>query len=83
MKRSKETAIRARRILIKDKTRIPDGFKALLVGDLSSLFAHYFELSEPFVELKIRVDEDGRYLVSAFLRAERLKDVPICLPTLE
>ena len=83
MRKSKECAIRARRILLKDKTQIPDGFNALLVGDVTRLLSHYMELSEPFVKLKISVLEEGNYEIKLVALAERIKEIPICLPAPE
>ncbi len=80
MRKSIETMERARNILIKDKLDLPDGFRALLVGDISSLLSHYFELTEPFAKVKIDVDQDGSYIISAVCKAERVKEVPFCLP---
>lgn len=83
MRKSKETAIRARRILLKDKTQIPDGFNALLVGDVTELLSHYVDLGESFVNLKITVLEEGNYEIELRAKAERIKEIPICLPTPE
>ena len=83
MKKASESIERARNILIKDKLNLPDGFRALLVGDISSLLSHYFDLVEPFVKMKIEVDLDGNYIISAVCRAERVKEVPFCLPEIE
>ena len=83
MKKSAEVLERTRKILIKDKLNIPDGFRALLVGDIPSLLSHYFDLVEPFVKIKIEMDCDGNYLISAVCKAERVKEVPFCLPDVE
>lgn len=83
MRKSSEASQRARKIIIKDKLNLPDGFRALLVGDISSLFMHYFDLSEPFVKVKIDIDQDGGYIISAVCKAERVKEIPFCLPEVE
>ncbi len=83
MKSSKLAALRTRRILLRDKMNIPDGFNALLVGDISEVLSHYLELSEPFVKLKISITEEGNYEILIKAMAERIKDVPICLPAPE
>lgn len=74
---------RAREILKKDKLDLSDGFNALLTGDISSLLSHYFTLVNPFAEVKIKVDENGFYLICIKAIAGRVKDVPTCLPELD
>ncbi len=83
MKKSKLALMRTKRILFKDKSNIPDGFNALLSADLKETLSHYFELSEPFVKVKISLDDSGKYEIVAVAIGERLHDIPICMSTLE
>lgn len=83
MKKITDYTDRARRILIKDKLCFPDGFIALLTGDISNLLSHYFELTDHFAKVKVSVDDSGEYSILVEGRAVRVKDLPTCLPTLE
>lgn len=81
--RDKQTIKRAKSILDRDKMMIPDNYVALLTSELNFLLGQYLELEPMGVKVRFNLTDEGVYEVKVVALAERLKDIPICIPSLE
>lgn len=81
--RNKQTLKRAKSILDRDKMMIPDNYLALLTSEINVLLAQYMDLDSVGAKIKLNLTVDGVYELKVVALANRIKDVPVCIPSFE
>lgn len=74
---------RTKSILDRDKMRIPDNYLALLTSEINVLLSQYMDLEGTGAKIRLNLTEEGEYELKIVALADRIKDVPICIPSYE
>lgn len=81
--RSRQTLKRAKSILERDKMMIPDNYLALLTSEINVLLSQYLDLEGVGAKVRLNLNTDGVYELKVLALADRIKDVPVCIPSLD
>lgn len=81
--RDKQTLRRAKSILDRDKMMIPDNYLALLTSEINVLLSQYMDLEGVGAKIRLNLTTDGVYELKVIALADRIKDVPVCIPSFE
>ena len=81
--KDKDTINRVKKILERDKMMIPDNYIGLLTSQINSLLSEYMELDEVGAKVRLTLNQLGEYELKIVALADRIKDIPIRIPSLE
>lgn len=74
---------RIKNILDRDKMMIPDNYLALLTSEINILLSQYMDLAGTGAKIRLNLTDSGEYELKVVALADRIKDVPICIPSLD
>ena len=69
--------------LDRDKMMIPDNYLALLTSEINILLSQYMDLAGTGAKIRLNLTDSGEYELKVVALADRIKDVPICIPSLD
>ena len=79
----KDALKRVKNILDRDKMMIPDNYLALLTSEINILLSQYMDLEGTGAKIRLNLTDCGEYELKVVALADRIKDIPICIPSLE
>lgn len=72
MKEGKQAVERLRKVLMRDKIQSYEGVARVLEDDLFGLLSCYFGLKREDLEVKLSINDNGRYSLNCSLEADSI-----------